>query len=199
MKKVQLLLLFFFTLPLYAHMKQISLTMENIPLHIRFLKLQGFFKHKHVFLNTHTFYKIKIKNHTCLDSQTLSSFQKLALFLLFSVIDGFEWFWIESLHNIQLMLEFLEAPFLVLHFSCYSLMTFLSMLSVILLSMLMILLFILSVIRHLICGNNLNWLLNLNLIYKTLWTGERSGFLISVMGKLSWFCLICLITLVLLM
>ena len=39
---------------------------------------------------------------------------------------------------------------------------------VILLSMLMILLSILSVIRHLICGNNLNWLLNLNLIYKTV-------------------------------
>ena len=35
----------------------------------------------------------------------------------------------------------------------------------------MILLSILSVIRHLICGNNLNWLLNLNLIYETLWTG----------------------------
>ena len=30
------------------------------------------------------------------------------------------------------------------------------------------LLFNLSVTRHLICGNNLNWLLNLNLIYKTL-------------------------------
>ena len=37
------------------------------------------------------------------------------------------------------------------------------MLSVILLSMLMILLSVVSVIRHLICGNNLNWLLNLNL------------------------------------
>ena len=37
------------------------------------------------------------------------------------------------------------------------------MLSVILLFMLMILLSVLSVIRHLICGNNLNWLLNLNL------------------------------------
>ena len=34
----------------------------------------------------------------------------LALFLLFSVIDSFEWFWMESLHkNIQLMLEFLKA------------------------------------------------------------------------------------------
>ena len=47
-----------------------------------------------------------------------------------------------SLHeNIQLMLEFFKAPFLVvLHFSYYTLMTFLMMLSVILLSMLMILL-----------------------------------------------------------
>ena len=124
----------------------------------------------------------------------------LALFLLFAVIDVFEWFWIESLHkNIQLMLEFLKAPFLVLRFSCYTLMTFLTMLIVILLSMLMILLFILSVIRHLICGNNLNWLLNLNLIYETLWTGVRSGLLISMLGKLNWFCLTGLITMVLLM
>ena len=81
----------------------------------------------------------------------------LALFLLFSVIDGFEWFWMGSLHkNIQLMLEFLNAPFLVLHFSCYTLMTFLMMLFVILLSMPMILLCILSAIRNLIGGNNLN-------------------------------------------
>ena len=42
----------------------------------------------------------------------------LALFLLFSVIDNFGWFWMESLHkNIQLMLELPKAPFLVLHFS----------------------------------------------------------------------------------
>ena len=79
----------------------------------------------------------------------------LALFVLFSVIDNFEWFWMESLHkNIQLMLEFLKGPFLVLHFSYYTLMTFLMMLSVILLSMLMIRLSTLNVIRHLICGNN---------------------------------------------
>ena len=52
-------------------------------------------------------------------------------------------------------------------------MTFLMMLSVILLSMLMILLSILSVIRLLICGNNLNWLLNLNLIYETLDWGKK--------------------------
>ena len=84
----------------------------------------------------------------------------------------------ESLHkNIQLMQEFLKAPFLVLHFFYDTLIT---VLSVILLSMLMILLSILSVIRHLIYGNNLNWLLNLNLMYETLQTGVRSGLLISM-------------------
>ena len=89
----------------------------------------------------------------------------LALFFLFSIVDGFEWFWMASLHkNIQLMLEFLKAAFLVLHFSYYNLMIFLIMFSVIVLSMLMILLSVLSGIRHLICGN----LLNLNLIYETL-------------------------------
>ena len=124
----------------------------------------------------------------------------LALFLLFSVIDGFEWSRMESLHkNIQLMLEFLKAPFLVLHFYCYTLMTFLTMLSVILLSILIILFFNLSVTRHLICSNNLNWLLSLNLIYEPLWTRVRGGLLISMLGKLSWFCFTGLITLVLLM
>ena len=103
----------------------------------------------------------------------------LAIFLLFLVIDGIKWFWMGSPDKkIQLMLEFLKAPALVLHFSYNTLMTFLMMLSVILLSMLLILLSILSVIRHLICGNNLNWLLNLNLIYETLWTGAGSGLLI---------------------
>ena len=79
----------------------------------------------------------------------------LALFLLFLVIGGFGLFWMGNLHkNIQLMLVFLKGLFLVLHFSYYTLMTFLIMLSVILLSMLMILLSTLNVIRHLICGNN---------------------------------------------
>ena len=65
----------------------------------------------------------------------------LALFLLFSVIDSFELFWMASFHkNIQLMLEFLKAPFLVLHFSYYTLTTFQMMLSVLFLSTLMILL-----------------------------------------------------------
>ena len=64
----------------------------------------------------------------------------LALFLFFSVIDGFEWFWMESLYkNIQLLLELLKVPLLVLHQSCYILMIFLTMLSVILLSVLVIL------------------------------------------------------------
>ena len=47
----------------------------------------------------------------------------LTLFFLFWVIDGFAWFWMGSLHkNIQLMLEFPKGPFLVLHFSYYTLM-----------------------------------------------------------------------------
>ena len=70
----------------------------------------------------------------------------LDLFFLFSVIDGFNWFWMGSLHkNIQLMLDLLKGPFLVLHFSYYRLMNFLMMLSVILLSMLMMLLSVLSI------------------------------------------------------
>ena len=59
---------------------------------------------------------------------------------IFGLISSFlsnrrlRWFWMESVHkNIQLMLEFLKAPVLVLHFSYYTfLMTFLMMLSVIL-------------------------------------------------------------------
>ena len=81
----------------------------------------------------------------------------LAIFLLVSVIDGFESG--SSLHkNTQLILVFRKAPFLVLHFSYFTLMTFLMMLLVILLSMLMILLSIvyysLLSVLYLICGNN---------------------------------------------
>ena len=47
-------------------------------------------------------------------------------------------------------------------------------LSQVLVPMLMILLCILGVIRHLICGSSLSWLLNLNLIYRALWTGLGS-------------------------
>ena len=95
------------------------------------------------------------------------------------VLDG------KSSQEIQSMLEFLKGLFLVLHFSYYTLMTFLMVLSVILLPMLMILLSTLNTISHLICGNNQNWLLNLNLTYKTLWTGAGSGLLISMLEKLN--------------
>ena len=59
----------------------------------------------------------------------------LALFLFFSVIDSFSWFWMGSLHkSIQLMPVLIKGPFLVLHFYYYILlMTVLVMLSVILL------------------------------------------------------------------
>ena len=73
------------------------------------------------------------------------------------------------------------------------------MLSVILLSMLMMLLSTLNNIRHLICANNQNWLLNLNLIYKALRTEAESGLLISMLKKFSWFRLASLKMLVLLM
>ena len=116
------------------------------------------------------------------------------------VIDGLGWFWMGNFNkNIQLKLVFLKSPFLVLLFSYCTLMNFLIVLSVILLSMLMILLSTLNVIRHLICDNNQNWILNLNLIYETLWTEARSDLLISMLGKLNQFRLTGLITLVLLM
>ena len=82
-------------------------------------------------------------------------------------------------------MEFLKAPFLVLNFFYSTFMTFLMMLSLILLSMLMILLSTPSVIRHLICGNNYSWLLNLNLIYVTSYTGAGSGLLISMLETLN--------------
>ena len=73
-----------------------------------------------------------------------------------------------NLHkNIQLMLEFLKGPFFVLHFSYFTLMSFLMMLSVILLSI-----WYYSFLK-MWSGNwsvaAINWLLNLNLIYETLY------------------------------
>ena len=78
-------------------------------------------------------------------------------------------------------------------------MTFLMMLSVMLPSILMILLSTPTVIRHMICDNNCNWLLKLNLIFDTLWRGAGSGLLISMLEKLSWFYLTGVITMVLMM
>ena len=71
------------------------------------------------------------------------------------------------------------------------------MLLVILLSM-SVIYSTLSVMRHQIHGNNCHLHLNLNLNYVTLWIGARSGLLISMLEKLNLFCLISLITLVLL-
>ena len=42
----------------------------------------------------------------------------------------------------------------------------------------------LCIIRFLLCGNSSSWFLNLNLIYETLWSGERSGLLITKLEKL---------------
>ena len=53
--------------------------------------------------------------------------------------------------------------------------------------MLMVLMPTPSVIMHLICDNNQNWFLNLNLSGKTLCTTEGSGFFISVLQKLDLF------------
>ena len=91
-----------------------------------------------------------------------------------------------------------KAPFLVLHFSYYTIMPNLLMLSVIFLSMLMIL-STLNVIGHLIYGNNYSWPLNLNLIYETLWTGSGSALLISLLEKLMLFHLVGVISLIVLM
>ena len=133
------------------------------------------------------------------------SLNSVLLLLLVHFVSELEFTYISLIVNIrsilhksiQFMLEFLKGPVLVLHFSCCILMT-LMMLSVILLSMLMRLLSILSVIRHLICGNNLNWLLNLNLTYETPDWGKTWLVGFNNGGKLSSFCLTGLITMVLL-
>ena len=110
---------------------------------------------------------------------------KLNLYLISGQIFGL----ISSFFNnsFKWLQDSFKAPLVVLHFSFYTSITFLMILSVILLSMLVILLSTLSVIRHLICGNNCNWLPNLNVIYETLWTGAGSGLLISILKKLHWF------------
>ena len=69
------------------------------------------------------------------------------------------------------------APFLVLHLSYHTLMTFLMILSVILLSIPITPLYTLSVIMHLVPGSNYNWLL----IYETLWSGAGHDLLISML------------------
>ena len=94
------------------------------------------------------------------------------------------------------MLEFFKAPFLVLPFSCYTLMTFVTMLSVILLSMLMI--YPLFVVWSGIWSVATTWI-GFWIWSMRHWTGVRSGLLISILGKLSWFRLTVLTTMILLM
>ena len=122
----------------------------------------------------------------------------VALFRHFSVIDSLECFWMRSLlQNILLMLFFLKTLFLALCLFCYTLMTFLMMLPIILLYILALLLFTLTAIRLLICGNCWNLLLDLNLMYKTLWIEAGSSFLISMLEKLNSFNLTVWITVLL--
>ena len=92
-----------------------------------------------------------------------------------------------------------KGPFLVLHFCCSILMTSLMMFSV------NIAIFVDDTTLYSDCDQasdlwkQLNWLLNLNLICETLWSGVRSGLLISMVGKLNWYHLTGLMTMVLLM
>ena len=123
----------------------------------------------------------------------------LTLFCFLSVIEGPEWFWMGSLHkNIPLMMEFLKAPFLVLHFFYYTLMTFLMLLFVILLSMLMIPLSSLGAIRRLICGKKLVLASELKADLQDTGDRDRKWLVDFIVEKLDWFCLTGIITLVLL-
>ena len=111
-----------------------------------------------------------------------------ALFCFFSVKDDFQWFCMESFRkNIQLILVYVKAPLLIQHFSCYTLMPFLLIISLTFLFVLMILLSVLSVIRHLICGNNQSWPLNLNPAHGTLWSAFGSVLLVLMLEKLNLF------------
>ena len=90
------------------------------------------------------------------------------------------------------MLEFLKAPFLFLHFTYCS-----NDLTNDVICNITIYADDTNLKCDLILGNNQKWLLNLNLICKTVWTRARSGIFISMLEKLNWFCLTSLITLVL--
>ena len=103
----------------------------------------------------------------------------------------------ECLHkNIQFILEFLKGLFILLHFSYYTLMIFLMMLSV-------ILLYAKNTVR-VICGSiwsvATTWIGLWTWIWSTRhWTGAGSDLLIAIPEKLNWFRLTGLITLVLMM
>ena len=95
-----------------------------------FIELVGFLTNLGLLRLLHLVYRRILTRFGILVFFTYSSFMRfqvryLVLISLFSVIDGLEWFWMGRLHkNIQLLLELLKAPFLVLHFYYYTLMTF---------------------------------------------------------------------------
>ena len=120
----------------------------------------------------------------------------MALLLIFSVINSFQWLWMGSLHkNTQLMLEFLKVPFLVLHFSYYTLMTFPDDI------ICNITIYADDATLYFKCDHasvlwqQLELTSELNLVWDT---GAESGLLISVLKNLNWFRLTGQITLVLL-
>ena len=106
---------------------------------------------------------------TNLDSSKVSGPDSIAVLVLkncqsklsYLLAKIFNMFLKESWGMLGRGLKTIVLLFLFLHFACYTLMTFLMMLFLILLSLLMILLSSQIVIRHLICGTNYNWLLNL--------------------------------------
>ena len=121
----------------------------------------------------------------------------LVVFLLFSVIECFKWFWMESLHkNIQLLLEFLKGGFLVLHFSHYTLITFLPYFLVIC----DIAFYADDTTQYSKCDQASDLWQQLELVAELEsdlcdtvdWV--KSALLISMLGNLSWFCLTSLIT-----
>ena len=94
----------------------------------------------------------------------------LALFLLFSVIGCFGWFWIGNLHKNEYPVNARVSQGSILGPTLF--------------------LLYINVL--------MNWLLNLNQIYETLWTGAGRGLFIAMLEILSWFHLTGLVTLVLL-
>ena len=58
-----------------------------------------------------------VKSEELLNNRTVFQLEKCAFFYFQAYIQGFDWFCMGSLHkNIQLVLDFLKALFLVLHF-----------------------------------------------------------------------------------
>ena len=118
----------------------------------------------------------------------------MVLFPLCSVIDSVGWFWIGRL---LIIMEFLKALFLVLHFFYYILMTFLMILSVILLYWNAALCFNCDQASDLWQQQELTSELESDIWDTGL--GQEVGCWFYRCKKINWFCLISIITLVLYM